>query len=280
LIITILGVFLELGPLDLLPRSIDHYAEFPYYVISDIFFTNPPEMFLAGIGLLLLIGIPVIMLIYGGIKLIFNIKGKFRYVTIPALILWIAGIIITGFVAWHLARDFNYKITTTEQETMFLTNGGTIYLEMTDNEDEMDLIYENDYLINDWDHLIITRNNEVLIAEPKLRIRKSDDLDIHIITESTARGRTRSQARDRAENTDYDYYIQDSTISFDQWFRLPEREKWRNQEIFLTLEIPEGKKIRCDRNLYDIIDHQDWKTPHNLAGRTWVMTAGGLEIYD
>jgi len=77
----------------------------------------------------------------------------------------------------------------------------------------------------------------------------------------------------------YDYQVVDSAIIFDQWFRLPEKEKWRKQEVRIILEIPVGQKIYCHRDLSGILDYKYGRMPFRLIGKTLIMTDGGLEIY-
>lgn len=237
-------------------------------------------MFLAAIGLILLLGIPIIMLIWGGIKLLFGIRKSTFWIGIPALVLWIAGVILCGMVAYHLAKDFNYRVTTSQENTLQFADQETIYLKL-DQESEDDYYYVNDdYILGDWEGLILNEYNEVLITYPELQIRKSADSSIRLITKSTARGKTRSHARQRTYKTMYDFQVKDSALIFSPWFRLPEKEKWRKQEIRLILEIPVGRKIYCEREISGIIDYDDNGMPYNLTGKTWIMTEDGLKQFE
>jgi len=160
---------------------------------------------------------------------------------------------------------------------LFLPYDETIYLTINaEYEDDM-YFHDNDYIIGDWEGIILNEHNELLLARPKLDIKKSADEDAHIIIHSSARGRSRSQARDRARNTKYDYYVEDESIIFEPWIRLAEGSKWRKQEIALTVEIPVGQRIYCDHDLSGILDYDSWGMPYNMTGKTWIMTDDGLE---
>lgn len=68
---------------------------------------------------------------------------------------------------------------------------------------------------------------------------------------------------------------------FDPYYFLKDEAKWRNQEVNLTLKVPEGKSVYLDTQMKDIIN--DIENTENMwdgdmVGKTWIMTPDGLSL--
>ena len=89
-----------------------------------------------------------------------------------------------------------------------------------------------------------------------------------------ARGATASNAKRIAKSINIGYSFADSTLALDPFFTLPKGEKWRMQEILITINVPEGKRVAIDRNVEKILStNQDYCFcwPDEMVGKTWVM---------
>ena len=61
------------------------------------------------IGLALFIGIPLLMLVYNGIKMIFGYKSKKRFIGVSSFTLWFAGLILCLIVRVGILSSFSHK---------------------------------------------------------------------------------------------------------------------------------------------------------------------------
>jgi len=62
---------------------------------------------------------------------------------------------------------------------------------------------------------------------------------------------------------------------------LKENAKWRDQEIFLTLKVPEGKSVYLNEKMKSIIsdiENTENMWDGDMVGKTWTMTADGLAL--
>ncbi|MBK8416657.1 MAG: hypothetical protein IPL22_20395 [Bacteroidetes bacterium] len=59
----------------------------------------------------LVIGIPVIMIIYKAIKVLFKVRSESKILNWSALALWVCGVILSFFVGSIIARDFSQRET-------------------------------------------------------------------------------------------------------------------------------------------------------------------------
>lgn len=118
-----------------------------------------------------------------------------------------------------------------------------------------------------------------------LDIQRVDSLkDVEIKTEIYARGKNSADAAKRARNIRYTY-IADSTghFVFEPVFQYSTADKYRDQEIDITIYLPVGKSIylspgteRIINNIKNVTDTWD----PDMVGHTWKMTPQGLSCPD
>ncbi len=227
-------------------------------------------------GLVMLAAAPVIWLFLLGIKLVFNFKRMSKIPIIASAIVSFAGFIILTYVGVSLGRDFRSKsyavkiknIKEVSGLTYYLSVNDLHYLEPNELEEEMGWVLDDDAQFLD---------------KIKLDVRKSDKGDTYLKIVNRAHGRTKGQARERAKNFVYGFEQQDSLLLFDEFFQLPENEKYRNQRLELTIFIPVGTSIYLDYDMETIIYHIENVTEtydDDMLGNTWMMTQNGLVCTD
>ena len=111
-------------------------------------------MFLT-VGLVLFLGIPLFMLLYSGIKLIFGIQ-RTRFVGITAFNLWIIGLILCGYYSFKIAKSFSQHGV--YQETVLVDSPENSLLILDVGKDKQyDRIYRyEDYVEVDEANMIVT----------------------------------------------------------------------------------------------------------------------------
>ena len=112
----------------------------------------------------------------------------------------------------------------------------------------------------------------------RLDIIQSKGSAINLIKEATAFGKNKQTAKRNAEGVNFNFTLEDTDVIFDDFFSISE-QKWRMQELDLTLEIPVGKIIYLDHSMEDLI--HDIKNTQNMwdydmLGHYWKMEADGL----
>jgi len=73
----------------------------------NIFFMERSHYTLGLFGIILFFGIPFLMMIYGGVKLLFKIHYSNRWLNISAGIMWLIGLITVLFVGISTGKDFS-----------------------------------------------------------------------------------------------------------------------------------------------------------------------------
>ena len=259
-------------------------------VLSNLFFESLWQQQLVVVSLILLIGVPLLMLIFNSIRLIAGFKTKIRIVSVTASLLWLTGLILAIFLTINVVGNFNEK-SNAKQEVVLPQPKETLTIDIadnlpgirnnpyadeelieTDNYDHQRFVFKNCYFSNYNDKL-------VAYGFPKLKIIPSKTGDYKLTVVRFARGTTIMSARERAEAIILDVKIPDSTLIINNYFMLPGNEKWRNQSVKLILEVPEGKSIFMTRNVENLIydkDNIDASWNLDMLGKKMYMVGGKL----
>ncbi len=239
-------------------------------------FTDPVSVTLLVISITLLLLIPVSAMLYGLVKLIFNIKTKNRGLAVGALTLWIVSLLcIIGIVAFESSHysDFGRDSSSTE----LLTESDTLYI--TTNSKQED--YLDDESIIDLDNRwFLLEDADAFYGRIILDIERTEAEEFVLDIEKESKGRSWENAGENASNIDYHFRTNGNKLVLDPYFSVDLEHKWRFPRVETIVRVPEGKVVVLDRQTRDIlegvrnVDHlSDW----NMAGKSWKMTEEGLE---
>jgi len=233
---------------------------------------------LALIALILIVGIPMIGLIYSGIKMIFKLRTNNSVIGISMGVLWIVGIILASYVTIISLKELK-----SSQKSL-----STIEWTSTSNIIYLSDLNESDNQFNDFD--IPTLEEGLWIEDGKVYY---DNLEvdvlptrgdkIKIMVEKISKGSNRKDAKERAEKIDFAYHIEDSILKFSPFIHFDLEDKFRVQEVKVHIMLPVGAKIALKEGSENII--YDIKNVGNeydldMIGETWVMLNEGLTCLD
>jgi phage shock protein PspC (stress-responsive transcriptional regulator) len=277
--LVIAGIGLLIG-LIALPFVGLHVFPFESYSFSlgDILapFTDPVSVTLLVIAITLLLLIPVAAMLYGLVKLIFNIKTRNRGLAVGALTLWIVSLLcIISIFAFESSNYSDFGRDSYSQELVTATD--TLYISINNSQDE----YLDDESILDLDsRWYLMEDADAFFGRITLDIEQTEGDKFLLEIEKESKGRSRENASENAENIDYHFSTKGNTLVLDPYFSVDLEHKWRFPRVETIVRVPEGKVVVLDRQTRDIlesvrnVDHlSDW----NMAGKSWKMTEDGLE---
>jgi len=285
-ILIIIGTSLVIGGIGLLIGLIAlpfvglHVFPFESYSFSlgDVLmpFTDPVSVTLLVIAITLLLLIPVAAMLYGLIKLIFNIKTRNRGLTVGALTLWIVSLLcIVGIVAFESANYSDFGRDSDSQE--LLINSDTLYISIDESQEDY---LDDESIINLDDRWFLLEDADAYYGEITLDIEKTEGDLFLLDIEKESKGRSWEKASENAANIDYHFRTRGNTLILDPYFSVALENKWRFPRVETIVRVPEGKVVVLDRQTRDFlegvrnVDHlSDW----NMAGKSWKMTEEGLE---
>ena len=234
------------------------------HVFND-FFNNKSTTWLS-----LFIGIPIVTVILFGLRLVNNTKIHMNY-KIGIFVLWITSIFFLLNSVKDISLEFQEEAKNTIIENI-ITESDTLYLSMNDVNRVLDNIF-------DAKGFKVTPFEDNLIGiGMQLDVVKSKNDNFNLIKEVIARGKNKQIAKERTEEVDFEFILEDDNLIFDDFFTIS-TQKWRMQELYLTLEIPVGMVVFLDHSLEDLI--YDIKNVNNMwdydmLGHYWKMEEEGL----
>ncbi len=249
------------------------------------------DFYIGLIGIALFAGIPIIMLIYFGIKILFKLKFFNRWVNLVAGLIWLVGFAMIIYVTGRTAQDFNKvaklreNVTVQQSDTLVLKMNklGVDYgeVEVSDEDERGERNYSrwrrSGYMIGKHD------GTRYLLGNASLNIIKSQTGNTDLVIVKEARGSGKDMARLRAKHIAYNVTQQNNALIFDDLFRVNSVDKFRSQDVTVVLRIPVGKVIYLDKSLESLIyDIENVTNTYDgdMINRRWKMTEAGLECVD
>lgn len=258
----------------------------------DLLLLDGKDFYLGLIGIAIFFGTPIMMMIYGGVKILFKIRYSNRWVNLSAGILWIIGFFLLLTLAIKTGSDFSK--TSKVRENIVVNPYSTLYLKMHEtpvnlqeiNESDEDEEGEKDYKSyrKNNDYLIGTNNgNKYLLGHAQLNIIKSQTDHVTLVVVKEAKGIDKKAATERAKNISYRVFQTDSVIEFDNLFKVNNADKFRVQDITVILKLPVGKIVYLDKSLENLmydIENVSNTYDGDMVNRRWMMTENGLKCID
>lgn len=246
----------------------------PAFQLMDLFLSSSGNIGLLKVGLFFLIGIPLIMLMYAGIRMIFGFD-RIRHLGSTAFVLWLIGLALTISFSYKMFHNFRYEVEDKEEYAIEQPDGNEIFLSTSDSYDNSYYAFDDFIELDDLE--IAIAKDGYYINQARLEIRKSNTNRVSLIKHSTARGRSGFDAKERAEQTEYHFKQVGNRFIFDDFYKIPRDVIWADQEIWLELRVPEGMKIQMDDNMYHLLKNRSRYYYYSWSDRDYIMTEDGLE---
>ena len=288
LIFIIIGIFLIIGFItsllntnDLVWVSSMGVSSFSIPIFLRLLLSSPQQITLAIIGLILFVGIPLIMLIYNGIKLIFGYTYKKRIIGVSSFTLWFAGLIICLVVSVTILKSFAQRATISKKTELIQPKNNMLKVYMNPKT-IIDSIseYENKFEIGQWN--MISINNETFrFGLPDLKIVSSENNFYQLQINYSSKGSSKEEATNRIQKIEYNALQNDTSLVLDPYYILKGNEKWRNQNIKIIIKVPIWKTIYISPEASRLLksNNDNYETMKDLAGKQWIMTENGLKEY-
>ncbi len=285
ILLIIFGILGLLGLISTLTLGQSLVQGLPFVWGPDIYFPDVLEYFvdagtvkLGMIALGFIAGLPLLAMLYIGSKLVFSYKSNNTMVGLGMTGIWLIALIVLFVISTSQLRNFRNESSVVVSNTVPCDTCQTLYLLLGED------MYKG-YAARSWDlnHLRVmqAKGEKIMLGTPQLDIEKSSSDEFIVSIRKTSRGRTREDARDYAEDIEYKYELKDTALVFDPYFFLKDDIKWRDQKMFITLRVPEGKTIYLDKQMVDIIyDVQNVTDTfdRDMVGNYWEMRPEGLTM--
>ena len=192
-----------------------------------------------------------------------GVRSKRHYLGYTFGGLWIIGLICGIVLIISVTRNFRNYARLEEEKIGVIENRDRVFVEVEDSDwktrgNEFFGIEVDD----DWPMYSID-DDSVLLNTVKLTMAKSNDSAYHIYRVRDSRGNGRSNAAMTAEKIKFEPIRTDSVLELPQGFFISKEDKFRNQRVWIVIEVPVGKRIGFSRN----IDNYNWYNINNRNNR-------------
>ena len=231
---------------------------------------------------------PLLALIYWGVKMIFWFKAKDGIFSLVGLIIWVVCVAALSLLLFN--EGISYAETSkTESEEVIEKAPSDLYI-ISDHK-VSDLHYDKEISFDDEDYNVyLIDDNKGLFISSRLVIDNSYDNSMKINVRKRSAGRSRTDATRKAGGLLYNYRITDDTLYLDEYFTMPAGNKWSFDDVRVNLYIPEGTTVHFDKTTEKMFRqhsyNNDWNWSWNAEDKEfddsgngeyfWVMTDDGL----
>ncbi|MCH2032128.1 MAG: PspC domain-containing protein [Tenacibaculum sp.] len=251
-----------------------HYPPFFYDSVL-------PNWLLTLFGMLL-VAVPILALLILGLRILSpNLRRVSTTTSLSLFGIWLVSLFFIGFSGVEFA-------TSKAQSAVKVSKKSILF----NPEEPLKIGVKNDDEIY-YQHNLRRRDNaiEVYIDDEKAKysndikidVAKSDSDEAYIEIKKESEGRKRKDALDNAEKIKYKFNLDNNKIVFDAFFLSEYRNIWKDEEVYLTVYIPEGTTVYFEnsskRFLYNIENTQDIYD-RNMANHHFKMTSKGFECMD
>ncbi|MCG9972727.1 PspC domain-containing protein [Christiangramia crocea] len=191
------------------------------------------------------VGIPFFFLFVLGLKiLVKNLKSIGRIALLTLLGVWLISIIGLSVIGISQAtnRAFDGDVASTEKLNIMPTD--TLFLRMRNNPEYTGRTWRSSDFRIAYDN-----GNKVIVGNDiRLIVKSTKDSLGKIEVVKSAEGKDIQDARTRAENIKYSTSLIGNELLLDSYFTSDSGYGYRDQEVQVTLFLPEGTTLYADEN--------------------------------
>jgi len=250
----------------------------------------------AGIGLFL--GIPLLAFVTWLVRRLMGVRSHRHYLGYVFAGLWLVGCFSVLVLGGTLARSFSSGAVVEDTYAMSQPSVNKLYINVSNNYSPWSGTHHGRWLIdgNDKDAPFhIVSNDALWLNTIKVNVEQSADSQYHIYETRVSRGNTSEEAKNLASHISFNIAQQDSVITLPAGFTITSKDKFRNQQVIVTVEVPLGKTIQFSKEVdnyswfsinmgghrnsystrdwdYNIDDKNDYE-----SNSQYIMTASGLK---
>ena len=207
-----------------------------------------------GLLMFFAVGIPFFFLTLLGFKLLApNAKSIGNIAKYTLLALWLISISLVISIGVKQATAFAIDGRVVQKEIINLNPADTLFIKFD---------YNNYYAknINDRNDFKMTQDSSgidvIYSNEIRFKIVSTDEKLPYLQIEKEAKGKSLFEAKQRAKKIKYSYKIDGNHLVMDNYLITNLKDKFRDQEIEITLFLPKGTVFKVDSSVENY-DHSD-----------------------
>ncbi|GEM_PF-974037 len=214
---------------------------------------TPDNMALFSVSIGLLAGIPLLIIFYLGLKLIFRFSANDMALGLIALGIWFAGLGLFFYETVDYIKGYKEKAKITIEKELDSFPSDTLYINTMKNY----AVYKYSNYLLDINRINLYASVEgqlIIEGVPRIYIVKGDLLKVTVVKK--ARGLNEKDAVRNAEFTEYFWQQKDFVLLLDKHFTLGNQALIRNQEVTITIQVPQNIKVKVSPDLEYLVTEE------------------------
>jgi phage shock protein PspC (stress-responsive transcriptional regulator) len=243
------------------------------------FFLSSTHYYLLVIALLILVVIPIIALIYGGIKILFNIRTRHNVLRAFLLVIWIVALVF--FISIFAMNSTNFTAESSGKQTsrVEVKKYPRLYIEVRDNSEDKKItrysVFDHDFEYSQYD--------KTLYTQPHISLENGEGSDVVVTVEKRIHNVGMKNAQDFLDRINYNWEQKDSVIYIDKYLNTSDKNFWMFSQVDLDLRIPENQVVVLSDAMCELMNFDQQYQYCNdsaLVGKPSIMTADGLMLLE
>ena len=225
----------------------------------DFFFAATIPRWLLTISLLTLIGIPFLILLVLGLRILSsNLKRFSKTASLSLLGIWFIALLILIFTAVEFGTSHSNFGHSVQKNPLKIIASDTLVLKMRNNDA---IYYQHNLRRNSRRHEVNVGGVPLIYTNDiHLDIKRSTTNTAYVIIQKTSYGASSSEARKSAEEIQYLYSVQENNLILDAFFLSDLKNIFKEEEIDITLYVPKGTHVYLDNSVKNFLSNVKNKT--------------------
>jgi phage shock protein PspC (stress-responsive transcriptional regulator) len=206
------------------------------------------------------VGIPFFFVFLLGLKiLVINLKPIGKIAGFTLLGVWLASIIALSVMAVDSITQHATDGSVIDRIELPIKSGDTLRVRMQDN----DFYVKSSYRSRDFRIVNDESDNKMIYSsDVRLIFRSTKDSIGSMTVDKNAEGSTYQRAKETAGKIDYNYSVNANEVVFDSYLLTDIENKFRDQEVIVTIYLPEGSVLYANDNT-DYF-HRNWRYSNDI----------------
>jgi hypothetical protein len=210
-----------------------------------------------------------------------SIKQFSKAASITLLGIWFIALLAILFTGIEFGASHANYGKFVEKNTLNIIKNDTLVLKIQ-NDDA--IYYQHNLRRTSERHQVIIDNKQLMYTNDiRLDVKKSTSGSAYIVIQKESYGRNSIKARQNAEKIQYKYTIQDNQLILDAFFLSDLKNIFKEEEIEITLFIPETTPIYFDNSIKNFLSDVENETDiydKEMVNHHFIMTSTVLKCTD
>lgn len=197
----------------------------------------------AKITLTLIVSIPLLLIMYLSVKYLIGFKNK-SSIPLFAGGLWILACVAGLIFTINTTLQFSQKYQENSRTIIESNNASKKYIALQ-TKSPLSSRHSNLIASQGPFHLsAFDSSGHIQLANmPELFIEKTDNHKPELYIRKKARGFSTINAKENEQAIRFDWQVKNDTLTFDNLFTITNGKRWRNNEVYMTLYLPENYQV-------------------------------------